>query len=114
MPYVIKNSYGDFSRGGNDPDFVPFEKAKVWRTLGQVKNHLAMFRTYQGYNQVPQDWQVIEVALTQVGQPQNARELVQPNCDEQKRRQGEYRDAYAKEQADREKRELKRLKEKYE
>jgi hypothetical protein len=92
---------------------VEFAKGKVWKTLGQLKGHLSMFRTIQGVNQVPLDWQVIEVALTPVGQPQNARDMVQASCDKQYKRMHMYKNRYEKEQADREKAELKRLLKKY-
>jgi len=81
MPYMIRNKYGDFSKGGNNPDFVPFTKGKVWKTLGQVKNHLSMFRTFDGRNQVPEDWEVVEVVLTPTEASENARQMVQPYCD---------------------------------
>ena len=114
MPFMIVDQNGLFSRGGNRPDFVEFSKAKVWKTLGQLKGHLAMFRTYQGVNQVPLDWEIVEVVLTPVGPRQNARDAVQASCDKQYKRQAAYKNAYEKERADREKAEYKRLKAKYE
>jgi hypothetical protein len=113
MPFMIRNKYGDFSRGGGNPDFVPFEKAKTWKNLGQVKNHLSMFRTFDGKNQVPDDWEVVEVAMAIVGQPENARKMAQPYCDKQAEANMNYRDRYQKEQAERERAELKRLMKKY-
>ena len=113
MPFMIMNSKGLYSLGGNRPRFVEFSKAKVWKTLGPLKGHLAMFRTYQGVNQVPVDWEVVQVELKEVGPRQNARDMVQPSCDKQYQRQRQYKNAYEKEQADREKAEFKRLQKKY-
>lgn len=109
--YMIRNGQGLLSTGGSSPRFR--EDGKMWKTLGQVKSHLAMFRTIYGVNQVPEDWEVIEVKLVQFGNAQNARQLVQPNADAAAAKMAGYKDRYAKEQADREKAELRRLKEKY-
>ena len=110
--YMIRDSRGMLSRGGTSPRFGV--EGKMWRTLGQVKSHLALFRSYQGVNEVPDDWEVIEVKLVQFGNAQNARQLVQPYADKQAKRQAQYKNSYEKGRADAEKRELKRLKEKYE
>jgi len=115
MPYMIQDSASFlWSTGGIRPKFVAFSRAKVWRTLGQVKGHLAIFRTFQGVNQVPSTWMVIPVELQVVYASQlNARELVQENCDKQAAKQAQYKNAREKEQADRELAELKRLTKKY-
>lgn len=113
MPFMIIDERGLYSTGGNRPRFVERSKGKVWRTLGQLKGHLAMFRTYQGENEVDEGWEVVEVQLAEVGTRLNAANLVQPACDAQAKRQAQYKDRYAKEQADREKAELNRLMKKY-
>ena len=103
-----------YSTGGLRPRFVERSKAKVWRTLGQVKGHLSFFRTLQGVNEVDEDWEVVEVQLAEVGTRMNAHNLVQESCDKQAKKMGQYKTKYEKEQADREKAELKRLLKKYE
>jgi hypothetical protein len=110
MPYMIRNGQGLFSTGGGHPSFR--EDGKMWKTLGQVKSHLAMFRTYQGVNQVPADWEVVEVQLKLLS-GENARALVQPLADKQAERQAQYKNRFEKERADREKAEFKRLQKKY-
>jgi len=102
-----------YSKGGHRPRFSE-TGGKVWTSIGKVKSHLAMFRTYQGTNEVPEDWEVIEVRLVSVNEPVNARDMVQPNADKQAERQAAYKNRFEKERADAEKRQLKLLKEKYE
>jgi len=111
MPYMIRDNQGRWSKGGSHPRFG--EDGKMWKTIAQVKSHLAMFRTYQGVNEVPEDWQVVEVELKLLS-GENARALVQPLADKQAKRQALYKNRFEKQRAEDEKRTLKRLKEKYE
>lgn len=110
--YVIQNGEGLYSSGGSSPKFT--ELGKIWRTIGQLKNHLAMFKTYDGANHVPKDWKVIEIQLLPSKSIQNAHELAQAGAQKTAERMKGYTSKYAKQQADDEKRLLKKLKEKYE
>jgi len=111
MPYMIRDGHGLFSTGGGHPKFR--EDGKMWKTLGQVKSHLAMFRTYQGVNEVPRDWEVVEVEIRLLA-GENAHAMVQPLADKQAERQAQYKNRFEKERAEAEKRQLRLLKEKYE
>lgn len=110
--FIIRNKDGLLSTGGGNPRFQT--NGKMWKTLGQVKGHLAMFRTIYGVNEVPEDWEIVEIRLEETGHTMNARELAQPHADAAKARMDGYRTADERRRAAVEKAELKRLKEKYE
>jgi hypothetical protein len=64
MLYIIKNSSNETynSQGGNIPGWTKIlHKAKVWKTLPQVKAHLNTWIDYHGNNNINSDWEIIEV-----------------------------------------------------
>lgn len=79
MPFMIENAEGLRSSGGQRPRFVDAKKGKVWRTIGQVKAHLAQFRG-RNQNNVPSDWVVVELELTPTGKQFNALEITLPHA----------------------------------
>lgn len=115
MPYVIycSKEHGGYSTGSKSPRFVAFPRAKVWKTLGQVKNHLAQFKTFQGVNLVPKDWVVIQVELKLTDQVQDAHDLAQEGAEKTAKRQAQYTDKWDQRKAEQEMAELKRLQKKY-
>ena len=59
--YMIRNTEGLFSSGGQRPTFS--RRGKVWDTAGKVRSHLNGYITQGAYEKrkIPGDWNVVGV-----------------------------------------------------
>ena len=60
---MIRNSKCLYSLGGYDPTkFTEQKKAKMWRTMGALKNHLNLVMEHKG--EIPLEWIIVEIEFT--------------------------------------------------
>jgi len=58
---MIRNKEGKYSRGGQSPVFIDVCKAKIWTSIGSLKNHLNQIM-YQ-HKAIPIEWKIMTASI---------------------------------------------------
>lgn len=64
LRYMIRNGEGQYSLGGYGPvKFTDMNRAKIWRTIGAVSNHLNLVMEHE--KAIPDDWVIVPIVISE-------------------------------------------------